>query len=552
MQVRSGGVSRKFARSLGALAALSAVSAVTSRAVAQGVTAVSALAPSRGVAELPRALPRVPRELAGRPCTRTLKERVDLQDALDRAKGGEVICLTPGASYVGSFTLRARKDTGWVVVRTGIADDQVATPGQRIRPSKSGPLAKLIAPPRGESVSALETESRARGWYLVLLEITTDSATRRGPTALIALGGKEDATPADAPRDIVLDRIYAHGWPDQVLRRCVALNSASTAIVDSWLDDCHEKGSDSQAIAGWNGAGPYLIENNTLAGAGENVMFGGSDPRFAGMVPSDIVLRRNHIITPVEWKGRWSRKNLLETKNVRRLLVEENVLEGAWGDGQVGFGIVIKSANQTGGCRWCSSSDVIVRRNLMRKVGAGISVSGQGGDRGNIDSLTRRVEITENYIDSVNVLPYNGVGQFWMFLTGVRNLYVAQNTSVSPENGRVQSSLTFGSPGKPSAIDLVFERNVMSRGRYTVSGCGGLKRLSECLPGSRVSGNVIAGNVSFGGGGGGGGGRKGGGKGGDQLPPGFSTAASAAHAIGRSGMARSEIDRITNGVVVPR
>ena len=335
-----------------------------------------------------------------------------------------------------------------------------------------------------------------------------------------------------------------------MLRRCVALNSASTAIVDSWLDECHEKGADSQAIGSWNGAGPYLIENNYLAGAGENVMFGGSDPRFPGMAPSDVILRRNHIHTPVAWQERWSKKNLLETKNVRRLLVEENVLDGSWGDGQVGFGIVIKSANQSGACRWCSSSDVIVRRNLMRHVGAGISVNGQGGDRGNIDSVSRRIEITENYVDSVRVGPYRGVGQLWMFLTGARNVHVAQNTSVTAPNTQLQGSVTFGSPGKPSVLGFVFERNVMSRGRYVVSGCGGQKRFAECLPGARMTGNVIVGNAPAGGGGGGG--RRGGGRGGDQMPAGFASVASTANAIGRAGVSRSEIDRITSGVVVPR
>jgi len=60
--------------------------------------------------------------------------------------------------------------------------------------------------------------------------------------------------------------------------RCLALNSARTAIVGSWISDCHAKGLDAQAIAGWNGPGPYLIENTHLAGSTENIIFGGADP----------------------------------------------------------------------------------------------------------------------------------------------------------------------------------------------------------------------------------------------------------------------------------
>ena len=44
---------------------------------------------------------------------------------------------------------------------------------------------------------------------------------------------------------------------------------------------------------GWNGPGPFLIENNYLEAAGENVMFGGSDPSIANLVPSNITIRRN-------------------------------------------------------------------------------------------------------------------------------------------------------------------------------------------------------------------------------------------------------------------
>src|SRR5690606_10819717 len=105
---------------------------------------------------------------------------------------------------------------------------------------------------------------------------------------------------------------YIHGTPTIQLIRCIQLNSASTAIIDSWISDCHAKGFDSQAIVGWNGPGPFKIVNNYLEGAGENVMFGGATPAIAGLVPSDIEFRLNHVYKPVEWyhSQRWTVKNL--------------------------------------------------------------------------------------------------------------------------------------------------------------------------------------------------------------------------------------------------
>jgi hypothetical protein len=39
---------------------------------------------------------------------------------------------------------------------------------------------------------------------------------------------------------------------------------ADVRIVDSWIDEIHDSGADSQAILGYDGPGPYLIENNEL------------------------------------------------------------------------------------------------------------------------------------------------------------------------------------------------------------------------------------------------------------------------------------------------
>ncbi len=78
-------------------------------------------------------------------------------------------------------------------------------------------------------------------------------------------------------------------------KRGIALNSGSTTIRNSYISDIKAFGQESQAIAGWNGTGPYTIENNYLEAAGVNILFGGADPAIQELVPSDIIIRRNHI-----------------------------------------------------------------------------------------------------------------------------------------------------------------------------------------------------------------------------------------------------------------
>ena len=49
-------------------------------------------------------------------------------------------------------------------------------------------------------------------------------------------------------------------------------------MLNSWISDCKAVGQDTQALGGYNGPGNYLIENNYLEAATENVLFGGADP----------------------------------------------------------------------------------------------------------------------------------------------------------------------------------------------------------------------------------------------------------------------------------
>lgn len=422
-----------------------------------------------GVAELPRAVPTWPSGLATAPCTSTFPA-AQLQGAVNLARAGEVLCLAPGDRFRGTLTLPARGDSGWVVVRTAPTPGQPA-PGERVRPSQGATLATIEATGTNP---AIVTAPSARGWLLQLLEVRTDSTFGTLTYALIDL--QTPPTRDAFARDIVLDRIWAHGWAHRPLRRCVSLQSGATAIVNSWLDDCHEKGSDSQAIASWSGTGPYLIENNTLAGAGENILFGGGDPRFPGVHPSDVTVRRNWLVTPPSWRGVWTKKNLLETKNVARLLVEANVLEGSWSDGQDGYAIVIKSANQSGSARHRDSGtrDLTIRRNLIQHAGAALTLSGRGGDAGNIDSVTRRVVIQENFADSLGTVTLDTRGV--MLLTGAQDVAFLRNTWLAPPT---VNSYTGGSKTSVTLRNARIDGDLLTRGRYGRMGCW----TASCTPG---------------------------------------------------------------------
>src|SRR5205814_10106720 len=96
-------------------------------------------------------------------------------------------------------------------------------------------------------------------WRLLFLEFSPGSST--SSANLVEFGSSAQNTLASVPAHLVLDRSYLHGNPSYGQRRGLALNSADAAITNSYFADFKGVSEDTQAICGWNGPGPFLIEN---------------------------------------------------------------------------------------------------------------------------------------------------------------------------------------------------------------------------------------------------------------------------------------------------
>ncbi|HEX7997182.1 MAG TPA: hypothetical protein VF528_02100, partial [Pyrinomonadaceae bacterium] len=188
----------------------------------------------------------------------------DFQQALNVAQPGDEIVLQAGASYVGPFTLpyKANAGTGeqYIIIRTSALSTLPAA-GQRITPADSALLPKLVSP--GQGFPALRTAASAHHYRLVgieFLSIAPDATVYE----LVILGnhGTNQDTLSEVPHHLTLDRCYIHAFPTQSLKRGIALNSAHTDIINSFISGFKVAGQEAQAILGWNGPGPFLIENN--------------------------------------------------------------------------------------------------------------------------------------------------------------------------------------------------------------------------------------------------------------------------------------------------
>ena len=234
----------------------------------------------------------------------------DVQQAVDAAAPGDTILLRAGETFTGHLVLRRKSGDGRIVIRSDAADSGLPGPGVRLVPSGrpgGNTAVSRLARLRGRgglarTTPVVRTEDGARNYTLRFLEI--DGTMQEGWETLMALGNNTTQTStALAPSGLLLDRVYIHGHPYKGQKRCLALNSAATDIVNSYISDCKHFTIEAQAIAGFNGPGPYRIENNYIEGTGENIAFGGADPAIPNLIPSDIQIRRNHIVKPLAWRN---------------------------------------------------------------------------------------------------------------------------------------------------------------------------------------------------------------------------------------------------------
>jgi hypothetical protein len=233
-------------------------------------------------------------------------EYTNVQAAIDAASPGDTILLRAGETFVGPFILRAKpSSTSWITIRSDASDSVLPGDGVRLIPSgkpNANTSRSLLPRLLGQggalkTTPVVRTDPGAHHYLLKFLEV--DGSANLGFETLIALGADTTSTP---PHDLVVDRVYAHGDPYKGMKRGIALNGQRTDVLNSYLCDIKAVNADAQAINGYNGAGPFRIINNYLEGAGENLLFGGSDPAISQLVPSNIEVRGNHFYKPLAWQ----------------------------------------------------------------------------------------------------------------------------------------------------------------------------------------------------------------------------------------------------------
>ena len=407
-----------------------------------------------------------------------------LQTAINNAQLGDTIILQAGVTYVTSstgphdygFILRNKTTgTGWITIQSS-ALAQLPGSGVRVAPEHAPLMPKMTT--RGANIGVIRTDAAAHHYQFVGVEFV-GPANNSSLTTMIEIGNTTQTLVSQVPHHVNFDRCYARpNTSPQLIRRAFALHAQYVDITNSYVEDIHE-GSDSNAIAGWNGLGNYNIINNHLEGAGENIMFGGATNRMP--VPtSDVVIRGNHIIKPLHWRD-GSRgytatvKNLFELKHGARFLVEDNIMENCWVSGQTGVAIVLKLGDYDVSDQNVTE-DILIRNNIIRHANGAIALQGRDYASNSPEGLVRRIQFINNVFDDINgkwSTGGTGGGTFNIYMThGPKDVTIDHNTFF---NGSTAIEVDDNQDANPEAGETTypasnfkFKNNIVDHNTYGV------------------------------------------------------------------------------------
>jgi hypothetical protein len=295
------------------------------------------------------------------------------------------------------------------------------------------------------------------------------------------------------PNNIQIDQCFIHGWDGQQIKRGVALNDggagSKTGVYDSYISDIKLSGQDSQAIAGWNGTGPYTIQNNYLEAAGENIIFGGAWS-YIQQVPSNITIVNNTLNKLLSWNPQdksfagtaYTVKNLLELKNAQNITIDHNTLQNNWVSAQDGHAIVITPRGDQDGGSWATVSNLKFTHNLLQNTSQGFNIL--GSDDSSSSQVATNLLIQDNVFSNVG-------GQVFTVQAGLnggtKGLVIDHNTISPAYTDLVVSGVHYG---------FQFTNNLMPQGTYgmLVAVLGeGAAALKQAFPDGVITGNVIVG-----------------------------------------------------------
>ncbi len=407
-----------------------------------------------------------------------LKAGGDLQAAINRARPGDVITLEPRATFVGNFTLPTKgASEDFIVIRSAAPDAQLPHSEERLDPRTHGKLLPVIrSGVKGKAAITATGGAHHYGFFAIEFAASPD-----GGGNIISLGTTEEKSVNELPHHIEFDRCYIHGDARTGARRGIALNGRDASIRNSYFADFKRLGDESQAIAGWNGTGPFEIINNYIEAAAEGVIFGGADSPLR-VVASDIVVRGNHFNKPLEWMNQQCVvKNHFELNSARRVVIDGYLMTKNCVMGQDGTAVLFTTRDEEGTNKQATIADVLFVNNHIRGSANAFNIYGSEGAGGH------RLTIRNNLFEDIGGAQWKGRGLF-MKVTDWQTLVIENNTILTTAN-------IAAAHGKP-ITNFVFRNNIVPYNEYGFFGDAlgsSLAALEVFFPNALITNNAFIG-----------------------------------------------------------
>lgn len=208
------------------------------------------------------------------------------------------------------------------------------------------------------------------------------------------------------------------GSPTQGARRGLASNSVGGKVLCSVIDECWQKTSEAQAIDGWDNMRDWVIDNSYLGGGSQSLLLGGADAKSPSRIPTNIRLTRSDLAKNPVWASLGAvLKTSLETKCVAGFYSNACTFKGAGkGQGQGGYVMVFKSADQENSAPWSVSCDILIENFSASQAGSGIIFVGHDG--GNPAEVMSNIHLRNGSVFEIDNQLYAGDGRMLYFQSG--------------------------------------------------------------------------------------------------------------------------------------
>ncbi len=400
----------------------------------------------------------------------------NVQAAIEKAKGGDIVELQAGAVYSGQITLPNKPLTDFVTIQSSGVKDLPAD--KRVSPAQKSSMATIN--PGILTRPAILATNGAHHYRFVGIEF---GPTTKGYFNIIEIGTSKESSVNELPHHIEFDRVYVHGDSTCGQRRGIAANGRNIKISNSYFSDFKREGEESQAIAVWAADGPIEIVNNYLEAAAESILFGGAESRL-GLIPGNAIVRDNWLNKSLEWRGtKWVVKNFLEIKSGKNIKIEYNLMTNNWTMAQEGTAVLFRTHDDSG--KHSFIEDVEFSNNIVRGTGSAVTVF--GGEAGG----GRRLTIRNNVFEDIDSKKWEGRG-FFLKPSTWKDLIVENNTVI--HDGSI--TIAYGDP----IYGFIFRNNIVFQNSYGFFGDGlGSEKpaLDKYFPDRVITNNIIVGDKSL-------------------------------------------------------